>query len=297
MVRLAHKSVERGFWARLMSPIGSYPAESFIAEPASLIVTPEICFSLERVEADGWSFSEVDSVSPTVIPLLGCILLSGNPGDRYIYPYPTYQTLLLELGAHDDMSDGCISQCRDHLLDHLRKCSADPSPADLIHRPPALGGFPYGLIPEQPSREERRTMLRQIELAGPVAQRGIGSLLKAHMAWQHRELQDAACIFLWVSLDAAHSIVLQNLKQAGTINPTSADAARYFEEISGYGADWEKFFEDDYENRIRAIHPDNRFGAEARPQFLADDFVELNDMLIPLFQFLLSPAADSAANP
>jgi hypothetical protein len=46
--------------------------------------------------------------------------------------------------------------------------------------------------------------------------------------------------------------------------------------------------EDDYENRIRAIHPDNRFGAEARPQFLADDFLELNEMLVPFYRFLAS---------
>jgi hypothetical protein len=49
-----------------------------------------------------------------------------------------------------------------------------------------------------------------------------------------------------------------------------------------------RFFEDDYENRIRAIHPNNRFGAEAIPEFLADDFLELNEVLIPLFHYIAS---------
>jgi len=58
--------------------------------------------------------------------------------------------------------------------------------------------------------------------------------------------------------------------------------------VSGEGTDWEQFFENDYMNRIRAIHPDNRFGAEAIPQFLADDFLELNDSLIPFFHFFVT---------
>jgi hypothetical protein len=93
-------------------------------------------------------------------------------------------------------------------------------------------------------------------------------------------------------LPIAHSLVLRILRASGIANPTSADAARYFENLSGVGSHWEKFFEDDYENRIRAIHPDNRFGAESIPQFLADDFLELNDELIPLFRYLIDVVPD-----
>jgi hypothetical protein len=64
------------------------------------------------------------------------------------------------------------------------------------------------------------------------------------------------------------------------------DAAQFFHEISGFPTPWEKFFEWDYENRIRAFHPDNRFRAEARLQLLADDFLELNELLIAYFRFL-----------
>ena len=130
-----------------------------------------------------------------------------------------------------------------------------------------------------------------IALASPIVLRGVSSLVKAHMAWNHDEFREAACIFLWISLDAAHSLILHKLRESGVENPSSGDAAKYFDKISGYHTEWEKFFEDDYENCIRAIHPDNRFGAEARPQFLADDFYELNDMLIPLFHYLVSDSS------
>jgi hypothetical protein len=108
------------------------------------------------------------------------------------------------------------------------------------------------------------------------------------MVFQHGELSEAACIYLWIALDAAHSVVLQKLRETGVVNPTASDAARYFEKLSGYQTEWDRFFEDDYENRIRAIHPDNRFGAEAIPQFLTDDFYQLNELLIPFFHFFVS---------
>ena len=116
------------------------------------------------------------------------------------------------------------------------------------------------------------------------------------MAWKHSEFWDAACIHLWIALDAAFSLTLQKLRDSGVSNPTSADASAYFDEVTGDENVWEKFFEDDYENRIRVIHPENRFGAEARPQLLADDFLELNDMLIPYFRFLVTGVYRAPSN-
>jgi hypothetical protein len=146
----------------------------------------------------------------------------------------------------------------------------------------------YELVSNSSAGDDRMRVLNRLETAGPVMLRAVSCVLKGRMAYQHREFGEAACIFMWVALDAAHSLVLQKLRESGIANPTSTDAARYFDKVSGLGTDWEKFFEDDYENRIRAIHPDNRFGAEAVPQFLADDFLELYDALIPFFHFLIT---------
>ena len=280
--------IKRGFQARLMSPLGSYPANSYVTGTAAMVIGPEICFSIVRVKGEDWSFSEVDSLTPLEIPLLGSILLSGEAGDPYIYPYPSSRDLLLETGSEENLDSQCISKCRDFLLEHLRRNRVNARSIDRIHDPPALGGAQYELISSQHCDEQRNQVYRHLEAASPITLRGVSSLVKAHMAWNHDEFREAACIFLWISLDAAHSLILKRLRESGVVNPSSSDAAKYFDQISGYNTEWEKFFEDDYENRIRAIHPENRFGAEARPQFLADDFYELNDMLVPLFNFLVS---------
>lgn len=285
-MKVSYEPVESGFHVRLMSPLGRYPPSSFIGDSAALVVSPEVCFSVVRVKARDWGFSEIDGLTPAEIPLLGSILLSGEAGEPYVYPYPSGYHLMLE-AMPASLDERCVSEGRELLLSSLKNNEGKELPSQIIHLPPVLGGSSYSFV-DSGADGERRANLRHLEGASPLLLRGVALLLKAHMAWQHPELCEAACLFLWICLDAAHSLVLERLRERGVANPSSRDAAKWFEEVSGYDKGWEKFFEDDYENRIRAMHPDNRFGAEARPQFLADDFLELNDLLVPLFHHLIS---------
>jgi hypothetical protein len=286
-MKISHMPIKKGFQVRLMSPLGRYPASTFSAESAALVISPEICFSIVRVPKEDWSFSEVDILSALEIPLYGSILLAGEPGTPYHYPYPSSYSVLLETETLQDIDDECILECKSFLVEKIR--TTEPYLSGPFHKPPCEGGLKYDLVPWNSSADsDRLTLFQNLQTANPVILRGLNCLLKARMAFQHHELGEAACIYLWVALDAAHSLILQRLRDKGISNPTSKDAAQYFEKISGYETEWEKFFEDDYENRIRAIHPDNRFGAEVIPQFRADDFYELNDELIPLFHFIVS---------
>src|SRR5215469_4303923 len=278
-------SVKNCFLVRLMSPLGCYPADSLLSASAALMVSPDICFSIVRVE-EGWS-TEVDTLNAAEIPLFGSILLTGEAGSPYLYPYPTVH--LIKTESLENVNEQSIAKCKALLLAQLqKKCGNDQERILKIHRPPIFGGDNYELVPGKNRDKGQLDVLSRLETAPPVILRGVNCLLKARMAFRHHELSEACCFFLWNALDAEHSLILQKLREDGNANPTSADAARYFEQITGVETDGEKFFEYDYVNRIRAIHPDNRFGAEAVPQLLADDFFELNDMLIPLFDFLVS---------
>lgn len=283
-MELSSSPGEKGFRVRLMSPLGRYPADSFCSESAALIVSPEICFSIVRMRRNTWSATEREVLTELEVPLFGSILLAGKEDEPQFYPYPTSHWVFLEI---DSFEDRHILECKSSLLERLQKKMGEHQ-TDFFHKPPSLGGVQYEFAPSG-ADDDRRLVLRHLQtVANPIILRGVSCLLKAQMAFQHHEFGEAACIFSWIALDAAHSLVLQKLRQSGIANPTSEDAARYFEKISGYGTEWEKFFEDDYENRIRSIHPDNRFGAEAIPQFLADDFYDLNEMLIPLFYFFVT---------
>jgi hypothetical protein len=281
-MKRSHRPVASGFHVRLMSPLGIYPVDSIILADAGFVASPELCFSMVSIVKEDWGFSEVDSLAPLDIPLFGGLILPGAG-----YPYP-FSGLTLESDTHKALTPECIAECRQHLLAALEEQRAHEGPAAIVHRPPILGGKAYDLRDYGGLTEKVRGCITLLGTASPVALRGVASLIKAQMACRHGEFADAACIYLWIALDAAHSLTLQKLRDSGVQNPTSKDASDHFDKVAGFKTPWEKFFEEDYENRIRAIHPDNRFGPEARPQFLADDFYELNELLIPHFFYLVT---------
>jgi hypothetical protein len=272
-----------------MSPIGVYPHQNFTSPSCCLAVADEFCFSIVRLQ-DEWkhgSFSEIDSLLPIEIPLLSAFLLATDEDDRYLELYPTHQTIYLRSRPEQAISEEVMAEAREWFRAYLGRGKLESALADVAHRPPLIGGSKYELVESSKRDAARIAILQLLEKADPVTLRGLSSLIKANMAWNHRELNEAACISLWISLDAIHSLILQRLKAQGNRDPKSKDASDYI--AAAYGIEIEdSIFADDYSNRIRAIHPDNRFGAEARPQFLADDFYELRHFVIELFHYLVT---------
>lgn len=287
-LKYSYTRVSCGFHVTMMSPLGSYPERSIILEDAALIVESDLCYSVLRIVREDRGFSEVDALTPLEIPFLASLLLA-HAG----LPYP-YGGLVLKAEKPEPLTVELLQECREHLFKQITDWKAHWDSGSSwgwsasIHTPPILGGHAYDLSAASDVSEPVRELWIKLSSADPVMLRGLGSLLKAQMAWKHGEFADAALMFLWIALDAAHSLTLQKLRESGVNNPTSQDASNHFNTIAGYETPWEKFFEDDYENRIRFIHPDNRFGAEIRPQLLADDYLELNDVLIPYFEYLIT---------
>jgi hypothetical protein len=277
----SYKPVNCGFRVRLMSPLGVYPDQSIVLRDVAFVVSSDLCFSIVRIVEEEWE-AEVDSLSPLDIPLLGTLLLSGAGR-----PYPA-SGLLLETAKQAVLDSACIDECRHHLLGHIQGERTHARPTAVVHLPPALGGLPYETLDCKNLRDRALDCITRLESADALILRGVGSLLKAEMAWTHGEFADAACIYLWIALDAAHSATLRKLRESGVQNPTAKDASAYFNTVVGFETPWEKFFEEDYSNRIRAIHPDNRFGPEVRPWLIADDFYELRELLIPYFGYLVT---------
>jgi hypothetical protein len=279
-----------GFRVRLMSPLGRYPAESLYCGSAALIISPDICFSVTHLgRYSGWA-SEVDPLTPAEIPLFGSVVL-GEAGHPYLYPYPVDAMTFKLPSFAGSINEAIAMDCKSHLVEFIqREHQREYRDAVFaIHKPPLLGGRPYDLV-EKLNKTNFEKMFSKLQKSDRVTQRGVNCLLKARMAFLHPEFGEAGCIYLWIALDAAHSLVLEGLRNKGIQNPSSKDAARYFDEWLGDETEWEKFFEDDYENRIRAIHPANRLEAESIPQFMADDFYDLNDLLIPFFHSLVLAA-------
>ena len=243
--------VKRGFRVRLMSPLGRYPAESFYNDSSALVISPDVCFSVIRMAKEDLSFGELDILQVNELPLYGSILLAGEAGTPYLFPYPSTYSVTLETETEqlEEINEQLILECKSFLLENTR--TTEPYPSAAFHKPPCEGGMKYDLVPWRSSaNSDRLAIFRNLQISNPVILRGVNCMLKARMAYQHHELAEAACIYLWVALDAAHSLMLKRLREMGMVNPTSKDAARYFEKISGFETEWEKFFEEDYNNRV-----------------------------------------------
>jgi hypothetical protein len=274
-----------------MSPLGIYPAETFLRPSAALVTAPDICFSVVRLR-DAWNsndFSEVDSLLPIEIPLLAAVLLAVADGERYVEPYPTHQTIHLRSAPGHVLDATAVAEASEWIRAYVKRHKLEDDLSDIVHRPPAAGGAAYTLVDSTDRNSHRGEILKVLESADQVTLRGLSSLIKANMAWNHRELNEAACISLWISFDAVHSLILQRLRKQGKANPTSQDASDYVASLYGLSVE-DSLFENDHYNRIRTIHPDNRFGAEARPQLQAEDFYELRHTIIELFHHLVTGA-------
>lgn len=220
---------------RLMSPIGVYPHQNFTSPSCCLAVADEFCFSIVRLQ-DEWkhgSFSEIDSLLPIEIPLLSAFLLATDEDDRYFELYPTHQTIYLRSRPEQAISEEVMAEAREWFRAYLGRGKLESELADVAHRPPLIGGSKYELVESSKRDAARLAILQLLEKADPVTLRGLSSLIKANMAWNHRELNEAACISLWISLDAIHSLILQRLKAQGNRDPKSKDASDYIAAVYG----------------------------------------------------------------
>ena len=220
---------------RLMSPIGVYPQQNFTSPSCCLAVADEFCFSIVRLQ-DEWkhgSFSEIDSLLPIEIPLLSAFLLATDEDDRYFELYPTHQTIYLRSRPEQAISEEVMAEAREWFRAYLGRGKLESELADVAHRPPLIGGSKYELVESSKRDAARLAILQLLEKADPVTLRGLSSLIKANMAWNHRELNEAACISLWISLDAIHSLILQRLKAQGNRDPKSKDASDYIAAVYG----------------------------------------------------------------
>lgn len=74
----SYKPIEHGFKVKIMSPLGSYPDTTVDFGSSILVITHDLCFSVVRLKGEDWSFSEVDSLPPLEIPLVGVSWTDGR---------------------------------------------------------------------------------------------------------------------------------------------------------------------------------------------------------------------------
>ncbi len=108
------------------------------------------------------------------------------------------------------------------------------------------------------------------------------------MLARHYFFIEEAAINAYISLEAALTIILRNIASVDRKSPKIADALQYIEATFPHGAGLADYFRLSYDNRIRTLHPESRFGASWAAPLMADDYLETYDELTSVYRHILT---------
>ena len=278
-----------GISVRMLSPQGRYPRQGFRHTDAAIIVRPELSVVITRfagVMVPKDYYSEIAFASPFDVRALGTLLLAwaANMGVPHFYPISEYWATPSD-GI--DLMDG---PCLERLLERFgSKLMSDLSRTPPHHRPPLLGGSPYNLMPDDAIDHSRvGGIFNAVDVNDALLIRGLGGLIQANMLACYFEFFEQACMSLWISMEASMHLIFRRLKASGNPKPTACDAGVYLDDVFENQQPSEGYFTDFYSDRIRTVHPSSSYGVYHMAPLAADDFYELNEMLVPVYDLIVT---------
>lgn len=285
-----------GVCVRLLSPAGFYATSAeFRTEDAAIYLSPQICAVLTKfspiTHPDKYFYSEVEYLSAFEIRALAAPFLAKKHDTGAVSLYP-----VTECYRHPDTS---LDLSKMKVLRTLTRGLCDSITADnysvAIHLPPCKGGRPYDL--DSYAEIDRRRLGRlynKIDFEDHLLIRGLGSLLKGAMLRCHREFMEHACMALWVSLDASFRMVLREMKKDGYVNPSAKEAGELLDDIFDNEYDSGGYFADFYEERIKTMHPESRYGIYPAAPLNYDEYSQLEASLRTVYELLITGHIDKS---
>jgi hypothetical protein len=225
------------------------------------------------------------------IRLYASILLSTKYEGSYLAVYPYRYPIYLRVSEPLD-HQRTHRKIRAAIFDYMDQYSWQHGVFRGMSAPPAFGGVSYDLRNNAIRPTWQRVLYRQIDIEDHLLMRGLSTLLRASMLWQHAQFAEEAINTIYISLEASFSLILRILKARGVKNPTSKDAARFIRNAFFEETPEMRYFEEFYDNRVKSMHPESRFGLFPHAPAMIDDFIHLRDSLIAIYTYLLSGLID-----
>jgi len=280
-------------FARILSPYGVYPSNSFNTKDSIYIANESLSFSVFKNITDNEeeSYSEVQLLYLEEIRLYSSLMLSVDREKSYsvFYPYP-YSVPLFISDSEAGIDASAISEIGTILSSPgLVGPNRNSYPTlEDIKLPPLVGGPEYDFRDSGIDYELARNIYKKIDTSDKILIRGLSTFIKSGMLSKHYQFTEEYIIALYISLESSFRLVLRKLRQQGIENPSSKDAAAYINSVFNVIDGYDKYFEEDYELRIMSLHPESRFGIFAHAPLLVDDGHALFDNLIELYAFLIT---------
>lgn len=270
---------------RAYSPQGFYPVGDFATSSSVFVNQGDLIFSVVKSDRDpipGYR-PEREWLEPAEIRLLSALALSviNAHGKVFAYPYGTPLVMetakdITQAAFHDEALDQLIP--RISLSESRFVNSGEP--------PPILGGRDYEINSNATDVAHRILVHDNVDTNNHLLIRGLGALLKGDLLNQHELFHTESCMSLWVAMEASMHLIWRRLRNSGKANPSNSDASKYLSEAFGQHIVPAKYFGDFYDDRIKTVHPNSRFGVYPDAPLAADDYFDLYIQLRSVFDFL-----------
>src|SRR5712671_6548263 len=123
---------------------------------------------------------------------------------------------------------------------------------------PISGGALYRFSRQEVDYKLYKKLVTKISVRDHLMLRGLSAILKADMLQVHREFGEEAQLLLYVAMEAAFKLTLRLMRERGVQNPSALDAGQFLFSTFPNQLPGRRFFEDYYDDRIKAVHPHSR---------------------------------------
>ncbi len=275
---------------RPMSSLSLLPTKSYLNRNASLVIHDDLSFMAVRVFEEEDDYYELAWCSPEEIALMASLTIGTHPDYGKVHLFPaSWFTFITD--DDQDLSDSkIIESARIVLKERLSEVVKLGKLTTWDELPPCLSIRSYNFNQNvRLSHQYQSFLLESIDLQNHLLVRGLSHFLKSAMLkCLSRSFIDTACLEIYVALESTLQIILEKLRASGMHNPSNRDASNFLLEAFDEPYRLEKYYEQFYEDRIKAVHPSSRFGVAKFTPLYVDDLYMLYNDLLRNFEFLIT---------
>lgn len=283
---MRYRHIEKGTIYRVYSDRGLYWKAEFKSPSATCFFQDGLIFTGchfdENAHPDEY-YSALKDPLVEEIRLLAALSLCLSADEGLVAYYPLNQTLRVK--GHKDLTRPHLSKAQIEELLSDYPCRADPPPKASWGADTPIGN--YSFRDEILPTHSQELIFTEIRPDDYILNRGLHAFLKSLMLCNHALFTEEALHSLYIAMEAAFSMVKLILRFGGNQNPTAYDAQAFVEQLFGTDSSETTFFQEYYEDRIIAFHPESRFGVFPYLPSSSCDFFYLLDNIRDLFRELL----------
>lgn len=278
-----------------MSPIGIYWPDSLGLPSAIYVNSGDLIFTACHFDEDHQPadfYTEFDDPRVEECRLYAALMLCIDYDGGLMLPFPGAADIeTKELFDLADVSSVVALEAT------LRESLARPHDRRQgLHPPlpPCAGGPPYELRNKRAPVALQRQIFEAISVTDHLLMRGLSAYIRSQILISATTFRTEGLYALFVSLDATFSLVLRHLRAAGTEAPDAHDAQAFIEAEFGGDPSGMRYFEEFYEDRIRMLHPESRFGTFPHPPISMSEGYQLSKSLREIWKLLILGSARAA---